>query len=128
MMLRRPSWTAFRVDVKSLASTEDVEKGSDSSTDSDVVEWPSTEEAAAVDGEKLASPEDEVNDGAVALLDFHRSHEKELPLNKGELVWIHRKSGQGWLVAQNLRTTEIGLVPENFVQLREGRNWYILEV
>lgn len=94
-ILRRPSWREFRVDVKSLASTEDVEKASDSSTGSDVVEWPPMEEAATADGEICPSPEEEVNDGAVALFDFQRGHENELPLKQGQPVWVSSQERAG---------------------------------
>lgn len=78
-----------------------------------------------ISGETFPPPEDEVNDGAfVALFDFHRSYENELPLNQGQRIWIHRKSGQGWLLAQNCWSTdEIGLIPETFVRLAERREW-----
>lgn len=60
---------------------------------------------------------------AVALVDSSRIGGNDLPLDQGQLYWIHHRHEQGWLLAHNPRTNEIGLVPENFVQLRGTNPW-----
>jgi hypothetical protein len=54
---------------------------------------------------------------AVALFDFTREHENELPLVEGQVIWVSYRHGQGWLVAEDPKTGESGLVPEEFVRL-----------
>jgi hypothetical protein len=54
---------------------------------------------------------------AVALFDFTREHENELPLTEGQVIYVSYRHGQGWLVAEDPRTGENGLVPEEFVRL-----------
>jgi hypothetical protein len=54
---------------------------------------------------------------AVALFDFERENENELPLVEGQVIWVSYRHGQGWLVAQDPRTQESGLVPEEYVRL-----------
>jgi hypothetical protein len=54
---------------------------------------------------------------AVALFDFERENENELPLVEGQVIWVSYRHGQGWLVAEDPRTQESGLVPEEYVRL-----------
>lgn len=54
---------------------------------------------------------------AVALFDFTREHENELPLTEGQVIYVSYRHGQGWLVAEDPKTGENGLVPEEFVRL-----------
>lgn len=54
---------------------------------------------------------------AVALFDFVREHENELPLAEGQVIYVSYRHGQGWLVAEDPKTGENGLVPEEFVRL-----------
>ncbi|KAK2606577.1 hypothetical protein N8I77_005317 [Diaporthe amygdali] len=112
-------------------SDHDVEKGSDSSTDVEEGEHISPRDDESTDeceeislqddesgGQKTAIPsEGGVHLGAVALLDFHDEDKNKMSLVKGQQVWIHYRPEQGWLVAQNLETDEIGLVPERSVGL-----------
>lgn len=116
---RRFSWETGGLTGFSLDSLYDAEVV-DSSVDEDVVERSSTGEVATIDGKRFLPAGDKLNDGGVALSDFHCTQDNELPLTQGQLVWIHHSVGQGWLLAENMTTNEIGLVPETFVQLR---NW-----
>src|SRR5437667_3973815 len=54
---------------------------------------------------------------AVALFDFQRENENELPLVEGQIIWVSYRTGQGWLVAEDPKTQESGLVPEEYVRL-----------
>jgi hypothetical protein len=54
---------------------------------------------------------------AVALFDFQRENENELPLVEGQVIWVSYRHGQGWLVAEDPKTRESGLVPEEYVRL-----------
>jgi hypothetical protein len=65
----------------------------------------------------IASPDEEMHGKAVALFDFESEHENELPLTEGQIVLVSYRHGQGWLVAQDPKTRESGLVPEEFVRL-----------
>lgn len=61
--------------------------------------------------------DEEFHGKAVAPLDFEREHENELPLIEGQIIWVSYRHGQGWLVAENPKTGETGLVPEEYVPL-----------
>ena len=65
----------------------------------------------------IASPDEEMHGKAVALFDFERENENELPLVEGQIIWVSYRHGQGWLVAEDPRTRESGLVPEEYVRL-----------
>ncbi|OAL35332.1 hypothetical protein AYO20_05383 [Fonsecaea nubica] len=65
----------------------------------------------------IASPDEEMHGKAVALFDFESEHQNELPLKEGQIILVSYRHGQGWLVAENPRTGESGLVPEEFVRL-----------
>ena len=65
----------------------------------------------------IVSPDEEMHGKAVALFDFHPEHENELPLKEGQVILVSYRHGHGWLVAQDPRTKENGLVPEEFVRL-----------
>lgn len=65
----------------------------------------------------IASPDEEMHGKAVALFDFTREHENELPLVEGQVILVSYRHGQGWLVAEDPMTGESGLVPEEFVRL-----------
>jgi hypothetical protein len=65
----------------------------------------------------IASPEEEMHGKAVALFDFERENDNELPLIEGQIILVSYRHGQGWLVAQDPRTGESGLVPEEYVRL-----------
>ena len=54
---------------------------------------------------------------AVALFDFTSEHQNELPLREGQIILVSYRHGQGWLVAQDPKSGESGLVPEEFVRL-----------
>ena len=54
---------------------------------------------------------------SVTLFDFERENENELPLVKGQFIWVSYRHGQGWLVAEDPQTGESGLVPEEYVRL-----------
>jgi hypothetical protein len=65
----------------------------------------------------IASPDEEMHGKAVALFDFERENENELPLVEGQVIWVSYRHGQGWLVAEDPKTHESGLVPEEYVRL-----------
>ena len=65
----------------------------------------------------ITSPDEEMHGKAVALFDFERENENELPLVEGQIIWVSYRHGQGWLVAENPKTQETGLVPEEYVRL-----------
>lgn len=65
----------------------------------------------------IASPEEEMHGKAVALFDFERENDNELPLVEGQIILVSYRHGQGWLVAQDPKTGESGLVPEEYVRL-----------
>lgn len=65
----------------------------------------------------ITSPDEEFHGKAVALFDFARESENELPLVEGQIIWVSYRHGQGWLVAEDPKTEESGLVPEEYVRL-----------
>ena len=65
----------------------------------------------------IASPDEEMHGKAVALFDFARENENELPLFEGQVIWVSYRHGQGWLVAEDPKTGDAGLVPEEYVRL-----------
>jgi hypothetical protein len=65
----------------------------------------------------IASPDEEMHGKAVALFSFERENENELPLVEGQVIWVSYRHGQGWLVAEDPKTQERGLVPEEYVRL-----------
>lgn len=65
----------------------------------------------------ITSPDEEMHGKAVALFDFERENENELPLVEGQIIWVSFRHGLGWLVAMDPRTQESGLVPEGYVRL-----------
>ena len=65
----------------------------------------------------IASPDEEMHGKAVALFDFESEHENELPLTEGQIILVSYRHGAGWLVAEDPKTKESGLVPEEFVRL-----------
>ena len=65
----------------------------------------------------IASPDEEMHGKAVALFDFARENENELPLTEGQIIWVSYRHGQGWLVAEDPKTSDAGLVPEEYVRL-----------
>lgn len=65
----------------------------------------------------IASADEEMHGKAVALFDFERENENELPLVEGQVIWVSYRHGQGWLVAMDPKTQESGLVPEEYVRL-----------
>jgi hypothetical protein len=65
----------------------------------------------------IASPDEEMHGRAVALFDFARENDNELPLIEGQFILVSYRHGQGWLVAQDPKTGESGLVPEEYVRL-----------
>lgn len=65
----------------------------------------------------VGCPDEEMHGKAVALFDFTREHENELPLTEGQVIYVSYRHGQGWLVAEDPKSGENGLVPEEFVRL-----------
>jgi len=54
----------------------------------------------------ITSPDEEFHGKAVALFDFERENENELPLVEGQIIWVSYRHGQGWLVAEDPKTEE----------------------
>lgn len=69
------------------------------------------------DSDVDAELDSELNGRAVALFDFEPENDNEIGLYQGQIVWVHYRHGQGWLVAMNLDTEETGLIPEEYVQI-----------
>lgn len=65
----------------------------------------------------IVSPDEEMHGKAVALFDFSRENENELPLSEGQIVLISYRHGEGWLVAEDPKSGESGLIPEEYVRL-----------
>ncbi|KAF2274360.1 uncharacterized protein EI97DRAFT_444118 [Westerdykella ornata] len=65
----------------------------------------------------IASPEEEMHGKAVALFDFTPENDNELGLTEGQVILVSYRHGQGWLVAQDPKTEQRGLVPEEYVRL-----------
>lgn len=65
----------------------------------------------------VGCPDEEMHGKAVALFDFTREHENELPLVEGQVILVSYRHGHGWLVAEDPKSGESGLVPEEFVRL-----------
>ena len=65
----------------------------------------------------IASPDEEMHGKAVALFDFQSENDNELSIKEGQVIWVSYRQLQGWLVAQDPKTDESGLVPEEYVRL-----------
>jgi hypothetical protein len=65
----------------------------------------------------VASLDEEMHGKAVALFDFAHEYENELPLIEGQIIFVSSRRGQGWLIAEDPKTGEAGLVPEEYVRL-----------
>ncbi|KAI9724296.1 MAG: HOG (high osmolarity glycerol) pathway protein [Chrysothrix sp. TS-e1954] len=65
----------------------------------------------------IASPDEEMHGKAVALYDFAKENENELPLVEGQVLWVSYRHIEGWLVARDPKSDENGLVPEAYVRL-----------
>ncbi|SLM34044.1 SH3 domain [Lasallia pustulata] len=90
----------------------------DYDSDSDVHDFPADDSRYSRDYQfTIASPDEEMHGKAVALFDFVRENENELPLIEGQVIWVSYRHGQGWLVAEDPKTGESGLVPEEYVRL-----------
>lgn len=64
-----------------------------------------------------------INKKGIALYDFKNLNDNELPLKKGDLIFINYKHGQGWLVVQRLDDSgEAGLVPEDYVEIVDNED------
>ncbi|PSR87422.1 hypothetical protein BD289DRAFT_452790 [Coniella lustricola] len=95
----------YRPDSDDLSDDESPEYGEDQSRYSKDYQF------------TITSPDEEMHGKAVALFDFERENENELPLVEGQIVWVSYRHGQGWLVAEDPKTQESGLVPEEYVRL-----------
>lgn len=92
--------------------------GADSDDDSSGLPYHSRDSRYSKDYQfTIASPDEEMHGKAVALFDFARENENELPLVEGQVIWVSYRHGQGWLVAEDPKTRESGLVPEEYVRL-----------
>lgn len=69
------------------------------------------------DMDAMGSQDDGWRGKALTLFDFHRENDNELPFVEGQVLWINYKHGEGWLVAQDPRSGESGLIPEEYVRM-----------
>ena len=96
----------------------DAEDDSDDDDDDSEVDYRENQSRYSRDYQfTIASPDEEMHGKAVALFDFARENENELPLVEGQVIWVSYRHGQGWLVAEDPKTGESGLVPEEYVRL-----------
>lgn len=65
----------------------------------------------------MTSPDEAYPGRAIALFDFERENDNELPFSEGQVLWVNYRHGEGWLVAQDPKTGESGLVPEEYVRM-----------
>lgn len=93
----------------------DVEKGSDSDTESEVQSLQGTD---TVDKKAIRTVNRDVCGGAIALFDYDSGRQDGLPVVQGQLLWVYYKDQTGWLFAQDLKKWEAGLVPEDVLLLR----------
>lgn len=95
----------------------DLEKCSDSETDTVEGEGRSAQEVVIGSTGRFPHSNDEVNMGAIAWVDFCPSHKNELTLRQGQLVWIRERRRPDFLLAEDLLTQKTGLVPQRCVRL-----------
>ncbi|PGH12454.1 hypothetical protein AJ79_04290 [Helicocarpus griseus UAMH5409] len=95
----------------------DMELQSDDEISEDEENWKDSSRYSRDYQFTIVSPDEEMHGKAVALFDFAREHENELPLKEGQVILVSYRHGQGWLVAEDPKTGESGLVPEEFVRL-----------
>ncbi len=101
-----------------MPEEEQADVGADSDDDSSELAYHSRDSRYSKDYQfTIASPDEEMHGKAVALFDFARENENELPLVEGQVIWVSYRHGQGWLVAEDPKTRESGLVPEEYVRL-----------
>lgn len=101
-----------------LPSRSYTEGEVDYDSDSDNHDFPADDSRYSRDYQfTIASPDEEMHGKAVALFDFARENENELPLIEGQVIWVSYRHGQGWLVAEDPKTGESGLVPEEYIRL-----------
>ncbi|KAJ4289654.1 hypothetical protein N0V90_010983 [Kalmusia sp. IMI 367209] len=60
---------------------------------------------------------EDVHGKAVVLYDFEGENHNELSVLEGQIIFISYRHVQGWLVAQDPKTGESGLVPEEYIRL-----------
>ena len=65
----------------------------------------------------ISHPDESFAGRAIALFDFVSENSNELGLVEGQVILVSYRHGQGWLVAQDPKTGESGLVPEEYVRL-----------
>ncbi|OJD13004.1 hypothetical protein AJ78_06477 [Emergomyces pasteurianus Ep9510] len=99
------------------ATDPDMELQSDDEISEDDESWKDSSRYSRDYQFTIVSPDEEMHGKAVALFDFDREHENELPLKEGQVILVSYRHGQGWLVAEDPKTGESGLVPEEFVRL-----------
>ncbi len=110
----------FATTLKAQSYTQDASEDSDDDDEDDTSDVPddTRDSRYSMDYQfTIASPDEEMHGKAVALFDFARENENELPLNEGQVIWVSYRHGQGWLVAEDPKTRESGLVPEEYVRL-----------
>lgn len=75
-----------------------------------------------------ARTSDEINRQAIALFSFAPENDNEVALTEGQVIWISYRHGQGWLVAEDPQLGEIGLVPEEYVEICYDRDEIIEDI
>ncbi|POS84499.1 hypothetical protein EPUL_006846 [Erysiphe pulchra] len=116
---RRDSHFAGTLPKRSYADViRDFSGPETSSTASSPVSTPREESRYSRDYQfTITSSDEEMHGKAVALFDFKSENENELPLIEGQVIWVSYRYGEGWLVAEDPKSRESGLVPEAYVRL-----------
>ncbi|CCD26977.1 adaptor protein NBP2 NDAI_0J00850 [Naumovozyma dairenensis CBS 421] len=117
------------ISIKDYAYPEDnslhygyfEEEEDDNESEEDASRIYSDDDDTANHRQSIVLPKDYVvNQWAVALYDFEPENDNELGLKENDIVFISYKHGQGWLVAENEKRTQTGLVPEEYVSYLES--------
>ena len=109
---RRDSHFATILPSRSYVSQNGTQQEPPDDSDSDLSDTLSSPPAHPEDDSRMsrdyqfsiASPDEEMHGKAVALFDFTRENENELPLVEGQVIWVSYRHGQGWLVAEDPKT------------------------
>lgn len=84
-----------------------------------VAEGPEEEEDG-LDGphegsQRAEEEESQALEAVVAKYEYHMSRETDISMNRGDRIWVYRKSPCGWWYGKNQSTGRAGLFPSNFV-------------
>lgn len=111
---RRDSHAVGQLPPRSFHTSQTVQTplDSDMPLDTEIPVSPAAQQRESM------GPEDELFAGeSLALYSFEPENPNELRLQEGQIILVSYRHGQGWLVAEDPRTGEQGLVPEEYVRL-----------